>query len=78
MKSTNQAPPALFSAKLLCYGLGALSKKRLRRNNEERFYNTLEKAVEINISAAAKARREYAKTIYNIMNNPENWHKRIQ
>ena len=31
-KSTNRAPPALFSVNLLCYGLGALSKKRLRRN----------------------------------------------
>ena len=34
----------------------------------------IEKAVEINISAAAKARREYAKTVYSIMNDPENWH----
>ena len=34
----------------------------------------IEKAVEINMSAAAKARREYAKTIRNIMSNPENWH----
>ena len=32
-KSTNRAPPTLFSVNLLCYGLGALSKKRLRRNN---------------------------------------------
>ncbi len=34
----------------------------------------IEKAVEINVLAAAKARREYAKTIRNIMSNPENWH----
>ena len=35
----------------------------------------IKKAVEINIVAATKARREYAKTIYNIMSNSENWHR---
>ena len=35
----------------------------------------IEKAVEINMSAAAKARREYAKTVHSIMNDPENWHR---
>ena len=35
----------------------------------------IEKAIEININASAKARREYAKTVYNIMNDPENWHR---
>ena len=38
----------------------------------------IEKAVEINVLAAAKARREYAKTIRNIMNDPEDWHRRKQ
>ena len=34
----------------------------------------IEKAIETNVIAAAKARQEYAKTVRRIMSNPENWH----
>ena len=38
----------------------------------------IKKAVEINIVAATKARREYAKTVHSIMNDPEDWHRLIK